>query len=367
MGIKIKTILVTGGCGFIGSAFIRYVLDHTGYGIINVDKITYAARPISLSEYVDNPRYSFHKVDICDISKVAGVAKDVDYIVHFAAETHVDRSIGVWENKNAEKERWGSQLDPFINTNMIGTQALLELTRQNMFSTKTMLEVAKGNLRIKKFVQISTDEVYGPSNERCPEDSKFNARNPYAATKVGGEALANSYYHTFGVPICITRSCNNFGPWQGSEKFIPVATLSALSDTPIPIYGTGENVRDWIHVEDNVRAVLLVMEQGEPGEAYNIPADNFRTNLEMASLILESLGKPQSLIKLVQDRPGHDSKYAMTGSKISERCGWSTRMSLEGAIEKTVEFYMEHEEYFKDEQKRAGVEERVKSLLKDAK
>jgi len=232
-----------------------------------------------------------------------------------------------------------------------------------MFSTKVMLEAVKGNPQIKKFIQISTDEVYGSSNFKCPEDNKFNPKNPYAATKVGGEALANAYFHTFKVPVCITRSCNNFGSWQGSEKFIPVVILSALNDSPVPIYGTGKNVRDWIHVEDNVKAILAVMEKGKLGEAYNIPAGNFRTNTEIAKMILSILGKPETLIKFVKDRPGHDFKYAMTGNKIFEDCGWKPKISLEDAIERTVKFYKENEVYFRQEQKVASVDKRIASLL----
>lgn len=369
--IKDKTLLVTGGAGFIGSAFIKYVLKNTDYNILNVDKITYAARPESLNEINSNPeykrRYRFVKIDICDFIALRELFKDVDYVIHFAAETHVDRSIGAWESKQAEKERWRSQDNVFINTNMIGTQALLELTRKNVIATKNMLEAMKMTPLVKKFIQISTDEVYGSTDKPCPEDSKFDPRNPYSATKVGSEALTNAYFHTFGVPVCITRSCNNYGPWQGSEKFIPVAILSALADTPIPIYGSGKNVRDWIHVEDNVRAIIAVMEEGKSGEAYNIPAGNFRTNIEIAEIILELLGKSKDLIKFVKDRPGHDFKYAMTGSKILKDCGWMAEIPLRDGIERTIEFYKEHEKYFKQEQKTSGVEERVKSLLKDAK
>lgn len=365
--MKQSKILVTGGCGFMGNTFIKYVLKNTDYNILNVDKITYAARPESLNEINANPeykkRYKLAEIDICDFMALIELFKNVDYVIHFAAETHVDRSIGAWEGKQAEKKRWGRQDEVFINTNLIGTQALLELTRKNMFTTKTMLEATKTTLCIKKFIQVSTDEVYGPTDNPCRENSMFNPRNPYSATKVGAEALVNAYFHTFGVPVCITRSCNNYGLWQGSEKFIPVAILSALADKSIPIYGSGKNIRDWIFVEDNAKALLSVMEKGRVGEAYNIPADIMKTNIEIAKTILKILGKPESLIKFVKDRPGHDFKYSMTGDKIKADCGWAAETSLEEGLEKTIKFYKKHEEHFKEEQKQSGVLDRINALL----
>lgn len=362
-----KGILVTGGYGFIGSNFIRYVLENTDYNILNIDKITYAAHPESLNEINANPeyrkRYKLAKIDICDFMSLIELFEDIDYVIHFAAETHVDRSIGAWEDKQAEEKRWGKQDEVFINTNMIGTQALLELTRKNMFTTRTMLEATKATPYVKKFIQVSTDEVYGPTDNPCSEDSMFNPRNPYSATKVGAEALVNAYFHTFKVPVCITRSCNNYGLWQGSEKFIPVAILSALINKSIPIYGSGKNVRDWIFVEDNVKAIFAVMERGKIGEAYNIPAGIMRTNIEIAQTVLNILGKPHSLIKFVKDRPGHDFKYSMTGNKINIDCGWKAETSLEEGLEKTINFYKEHEKHFREEQKRSGVADRVNALL----
>jgi len=361
-----KKILVTGGCGFIGSAFIKYVLKNTDYNILNVDKITYSARPESLNEIKFTDRYELVEIDICDVNKMAPNFQGIDYVVHFAAETHVDRSIGAWEeSKQAEENRWGKQNEVFINTNMIGTQALLELTRKNMFTTKTMLEAVKATPSIKKFIHISTDEVYGPTDKPCSENSVFNPRNPYSATKAGAEALVNAYFHTFGVPVCITRSCNVYGFWQGSEKFIPVAILSALANKSIPIYGSGKNVRDWIFVEDNVKAILAVMEKGKIGEAYNISADIMRTNIEIAKTVLNILGKPHGLIKFVKDRPGHDFKYCMTGNKIKTGCDWTAETSLEKGLEKTIKFYREHEEHFRQEQEQSGVKDRINALLDD--
>lgn len=364
-----KKILVTGGCGFIGSAFIKYILKNTDYNILNVDKITYAARPESLDEINANPeyrkRYKLVKIDICDFMALMELFKNVDYVIHFAAETHVDRSIGTWEGKQAEKKRWGKQDEVFINTNIIGTQALLELTRKNMFTTKTMLEAMKAMVYVKKFIHISTDEVYGPTDDPCSENSMFNPRNPYSATKAGAEALVNAYFHTFEVPVCITRSCNNYGLWQGTEKFIPVAILSALANKSIPVYGSGKNVRDWIFVEDNVKAIFAVMEKGKIGEAYNIPAGIMKTNIEIAKTILKIIGKPDSLIKFVKDRPGHDFKYSMTGDKIKIDCNWAAEISLEEGLEKTIKFYKKHEKHFRQEQEQSGVLDRIKTLLEE--
>lgn len=364
-----KKILVTGGCGFIGSTFIKYVLKNTDYNILNVDKITYSACPESLAEIYTNleynDRYKLARVDICDFMSLIELFEDIDYVIHFAAETHVDRSIGAWEGKQAEDKRWGRQDEVFINTNMIGTQALLELTRKNMFTTKTMLEAVKATPYVKKFIQVSTDEVYGPTDNPCSEDSMFNPRNPYSATKAGAEALVNAYFHTFKVPVCITRSCNNYGLWQGSEKFIPVAILSALANKSIPVYGSGKNVRDWIFVEDNVRAIFAVMEKGKIGEAYNIPAGIMKTNIEIAKAVLNVLDKSENLIKFVKDRPGHDFKYSMTGDKIKIDCDWVAEISLEEGLEKTIKFYKKHEKYFRQEQKRSGVLDRVNALLED--
>ena len=277
--------------------------------------------------------------------------EDVDYVINFAAETHVDRSIGTWESKQTTEERWKqSGENSFIKTNILGTQSLLEAVKSS---------------KIKKFIQISTDEVYGPVEKPSKETDPFNPRNPYAATKAAAECLAIAYFHTFKIPICITRSCNNYGPWQGSEKFIPVTILSALANTPIPIYGTGKNIRDWIFVEDNTAAILAILEKGTPGKFYNIPGENLRTNIELAKLILKLMGKSEKLIRFVKDRPGHDLKYAMDGAKLHSECGWKPKYTLEQGLKIAIDFYKEHEKEFRKDQKRSGVLERIKGLLRE--
>lgn len=344
-----KKILVTGGYGFIGSNFIRYVLDNTDYEVINIDKITYAARPASLLGCASNPKYSFRRLDICDILKIEDMVKNVDYIVHFAAETHVDRSIGAWESKDAENERWQTGQDAFVHTNVLGVQCLLELAKR-----------IKG---LKRFVQVSTDEVYGSVETASLEGDAFNTTNPYSATKGAGELMANAYFHTFGVPVCITRSCNNYGPWQGSEKLIPLTILRALKGEPIPVYGTGKNRRDWIFVEDNARAILATMERGVPGGTYNIPGYNTKSNNELIRMILKVLEKPEKLMAQTKDRPGHDWEYRMNGERIHSEMDWAPRVSLKDGLLKTIEFYRDNAEYFKDEQKQSGVTARVNALL----
>ncbi len=349
-----KTILVTGGYGFIGSNFIKYVLANTDYHIVNIDKKTPQSHPESLSEISSNLKHFSIEADICNIPQkytTQVYLHDVEYIVNFAAETHVDRSIGAWEKGGGEGKRWG--MDEFIHTNIYGVQCLLELARK-----------IKG---FKRFVQISTDEVYGSVKSASFECDQFNTTNPYSATKGGGELMANAYYHTFGVPVSITRSCNNYGIWQGSEKLIPLTILRALEDKPIPVYGTGKNKRDWIHVDDNIRAILAIMENGNDGEAYNIPSYNTMSNNEIIKMILKILRKPESLMVQTQDRPGHDWEYKMNGNRIHVRKGWTPQVPLKYGITKTIAFYKMNAEDFKEEQVRSGVIERVEALLEGAK
>ncbi len=344
-----KGILVTGGYGFIGSSFIRYVLENTDYSIINIDKITPQSHPESIRNLESNTRYVFIKMDICNINTVYRKFHNIDYIVNFAAETHVDRSIGTWEKKSLREERWQTGQDEFIHTNVLGVQRMLEFAKK-----------IKG---LKRFVQISTDEVYGSVEAASFEKDAFNTTNPYSATKGAGELMANAHFHTFGVPMCITRSCNNYGVWQGSEKLIPLTILRALENKPIPIYGTGKNKRDWVFVEDNVRAVLAVMKRGIAGEVYNIPGYNTKSNNELIKMILECMGKPEELMVTTRDRPGHDWEYRMDGERIHCVMGWTPQVTLKDGILKTIEFYRDNAEYFKEEQKRNGVLDRVNALL----
>jgi len=344
-----KGILVTGGYGFIGSNFIRYVLENTDYGIINIDKITPQSHPESLHELELNVRYLFIEMDICDADTVYHMLHNIDYIVNFAAETHVDRSIGAWEKKSTQKDRWQTGRDDFIHTNVLGVQRMLELAKR-----------IKG---LKRFVQISTDEVYGSVEMASFEEDAFNTTNPYSATKGAGELMANAYFHTFGMPVCVTRSCNNYGAWQGSEKLIPLTILRALEDKSMPVYGSGKNKRDWIFVEDNIRAILAVMERGVAGKAYNIPGYNTKSNNEIIKIILKALGKPEELMVTTRDRPGHDWEYRMDGEWIRCEMGWSPQVTLEDGLLKTIDFYRHNAEYFKEEQKRSGVLDRINVLL----
>lgn len=344
-----KGIVVTGGYGFIGSAFIRYMLENTDYSVINIDKITPQSHPESIANLELSARYLFIEMDICNVSTVYDKFHNVDYIINFAAETHVDRSIGAWEKKDSKEERWQAKQDEFIHTNILGVQC--------------MLEFAKKITGLKRFVQISTDEVYGSVEATSFEKDAFNTTNPYSATKGAGELMANAYFYTFGVPVCITRSCNNYGIWQGSEKLIPLTILRALEDKPIPVYGTGNNKRDWIFVEDNIRAILAIMEHGVDGEAYNIPGYNTRSNNELIKMILKALGKPKELMVMTRDRPGHDWEYRMDGERIRLVTDWAPKVTLEDGMLKTIEFYIDNADYFKEEQKRIGVLDRVNALL----
>ncbi len=312
---EIMRILVTGGMGFIGSNFIRHTLQkHENYEIINYDKLTYAGNPDNLKDIENNQRYKFIKGDICDNVLIHESVKDVDAIVNFAAETHVDRSI-----KDA---------GDFITTNVYGTHVLLEATRKH---------------DIKTYLHISTDEVYGSIEENSfKETDILYPSNPYSASKAGADLLVLSYYNTYGLQGKITRSSNNFGPYQYPEKLIPSFILKALGDEKLPIYGTGENVRDWIYVEDNCRALDAVLHDGKPGEIYNIGASNEKTNIEITKMILDKLEKPESLITYVEDRAGHDFRYSLDSTKV-RNLGWQPKYEFGKGMEKTISWYVENE------------------------
>ena len=287
-----RQILVTGGCGFIGSNFIRHMLSKYPYHIINFDKLTYAGNLENLKEIEDDPRYTFIKGDIADKNDVAPVfEREIEAVINFAAESHVDRSI----------------LDPdaFVKTNISGAFTLLEQARQ------------KG---VKRFIQISTDEVYGSLGKegKFREDTPLSPNSPYSASKTSADLLAMAYYKTYGTPVVVTRCSNNYGPYQFPEKLIPLIISNALHDKELPVYGDGMNVRDWIHVTDHCEAIDVVLHKGEPGNVYNVGGENERANIEIVKLILNILGKPESLIRYVKDRPGHDRRYAIDSTKIKE-------------------------------------------------
>lgn len=315
-------VLVTGGAGFIGSNFIRYILQkHPEYHIVNLDKLTYAGNLDNLSDIEDNSHYQFVKGDICDSDLVNRIVEDgVDAVVHFAAESHVDRSI----------------YDPtvFVTTNVLGTLVLLQ----------SALE-----FKISRFIQISTDEVYGSLSPEgsSTESSPLLPTSPYSASKASADLMVCSYHATFGLPAIITRSANNYGPYQFPEKLIPLFITNALTDRNLPVYGDGLYVRDWIFVEDHCRALDMVLHRGRVGEIYNIGGGNERINLEITRLILRKLNKPDSLVKHVKDRPAHDRRYSLDCSKIGVELGWRPETAFEEGIARTVEWYASHPSWWR--------------------
>lgn len=314
-------ILVTGGAGFIGSNFVRYLLQtYDTYRITNIDALTYAGNLESLSDVADHPNYAFSRIDITEAAGIDALlsAHPVDVLVHFAAESHVDRSI----------------LNPaaFVRTNVLGTQVLLEAARRH---------------GVQKFVHISTDEVYGTlgSTGYFSEETPLQPNSPYSASKAAADLLVRAYYETYGMNVNITRCSNNYGPYQFPEKLIPLMILNALAEKPLPIYGDGQNVRDWLHVEDHCRAIDLVLHKGQSGAVYNVGGHNERTNLEIVKLILQELGKPESLIQFVTDRPGHDRRYAIDPTKITNELGWQPKYTFETGIRETMQWYLTHQEW----------------------
>lgn len=316
-------ILVTGGCGFIGSNFIRYALKNSDYEIVNLDKLTYAGNLKNLVDVQNDPRYKFYKGDICNFELVSFIIEKekVDSIINFAAESHVDRSI------------LSSQ--EFIRTNVTGTNVLLEVTRL---------------YQLKKFLQISTDEVYGSLGPegKFTEETPLSPNSPYSASKASADLLVKAFHHTYGVPALITRCSNNYGPYQFPEKLIPLMIINTLSNKPLPVYGDGMNVRDWIYVEDHCEAILKVFEKGRIGEVYNIGAENEKPNIEIVKLILKELRKDESLITYVKDRPGHDRRYAIDATKIKTELGWKPSHTFETAIKETINWYIQNQSWWKE-------------------
>ena len=311
-----ESLLVTGGAGFIGSNFVHHVLAKYPECKVTVyDKLTYAGNLDNLRDIADDPRYSFVRGDICDGALVEQVVQEhkIDSIVNFAAETHVDRSI----------------LEPgsFIHTDVYGTHVLLEAVRK---------------LGLRRMVHVSTDEVYGSVTEGSSVETDILLPNsPYSASKAGGDLMCRAFHVTYGVPVVVTRGSNNFGPHQYPEKVIPLFITNALDNKPLPLYGDGLNVRDWIYVLDHCEAIDLMLLEGQDGEIYNVGGDRELTNLELTETILDMMGKPRSLIQLVEDRPGHDRRYSLDSSKIHE-VGWRPRRRFEEALERTVRWYTEN-------------------------
>jgi dTDP-glucose 4,6-dehydratase len=309
-----KSILITGGAGFIGSNLVRLAIERfPSHRIVNFDKLTYAGNLENLAGLESHPRYEFIRGDIAVESDVArAFERDVEGVFHLAAESHVDRSI-----QNAS---------PFVTTNVVGTQWLLDVARAK---------------RIQKFVHVSTDEVYGSlgSSGFFTENTPLSANSPYSASKAGSDLLVRASFHTHGFPACITRCSNNYGPYQFPEKLIPLLISNALEDKPIPVYGDGKNVRDWLYVEDHCDALIRVYEAGKPGEVYNIGGNNELENLTLVKTVLSILQKPESLIQFVKDRPGHDRRYAIDASRIRTELGWEPAYRFESAIRKTIDWY----------------------------
>ncbi len=310
-------ILITGGAGFIGSNFVHYELKkHPDYEIIVLDKLTYAGRKENLQDIWN--KITFVKGDITKKEDVQNAIRDCDWIVNFAAETHVDRSI--------------VEAGTFVLTDVLGVYNLLEAARK---------------FNVSRFEQISTDEVYGHIRKGSfKETDRLNPRNPYSASKASAELLCQAYFETYGLPIIITRSSNNYGPYQHLEKLIPKTIIYALLEKPIPVYGTGENVRDWLYVEDNCEAIDLVLHKGKPGESYNIAANQELENIQVVETVLTLTKKPKSLIKFVKDRPGHDLRYSLNTEKI-QKIGWKPRTKFKDGIKKTVEWYEQNTEWWK--------------------
>jgi len=329
------TTIITGGAGFIGSAVVRYLIDNTGHTVVNIDKLTYAGNLESVEPVADNPRYNFEKVDIADTGELERIFNEYkpDAIIHLAAESHVDRSI----DGPAE----------FLQTNIMGTYTILETVRSYLSASGA---AKKDTFRM---VHVSTDEVYGSLGKTgyFTETTPYQPNSPYSASKASADHLARAWHHTFGLPVITTNCSNNYGPYQFPEKLIPVVILNALQGKQIPVYGTGDNVRDWLYVDDHVRGLITVLEKGESGETYNIGGSAEMTNIEIVRKICAVLdelvhepaaGKHEDLITFVKDRPGHDKRYAIDATKIQNTLDWKPEETFETGIRKTVRWYLDN-------------------------
>lgn len=328
-------LLITGGAGFIGSNFIHYILkkyparnaSHSDagepdYQVVNLDALTYAGNLENLKDIENDPRYKFVKGDICDKELVDSLVKDCDAIVHFAAESHVDRSILDAEN--------------FVRTNVLGTYNLLEAAKKN---------------RNKRFHHVSTDEVFGalkPDEPKFDEKTPYNPRSPYSASKAASDHLVNAYFHTYGLPITISNCSNNYGPYMFPEKVIPLFITNLMEGKKLPVYGDGMQVRDWLFVEDHCEAIDLILHSGKIGETYCVGGNAEKPNLEITKKIIELMGKDESFIEYVKDRPGHDRRYAIDFSKIKNELDWEPKVNFEEGLKKTIEWYKNNENWWKN-------------------
>lgn len=333
-----KTLVITGGAGFIGSALIRHLINASDYRVVNVDKLTYAGNLESLSKVESHPNYHFVQADICDAGAMESVFQQYqpDGIMHLAAESHVDRSID-------------GPAD-FVETNLVGTYTLLEAAR------KFWSDLDSKKAQAFRFHHISTDEVYGSLGETglFREDTAYQPNSPYSATKAGSDHLVRAWHHTYGLPVVMTNCSNNYGPYQFPEKLIPLMINNALEGKPLPVYGNGQNIRDWLYVDDHVKALQLILEQGAVGQSYNIGGFNEHTNLDVVHQLCEALDellpdspyKPhKQLIEFVSDRPGHDQRYAIDASKIHDELGWQPEETFASGLKKTVEWYITNREW----------------------
>lgn len=323
-------LLITGGCGFIGSNFIRHISNkYPEYEITNLDALTYAGNPDNLSDIKTDSSYRFVKGNIEDINLVKGLVSEADCVIHFAAESHVDRSI--------------MDAQPFLMTNVIGTNALLNASK---------------GAGAKRFIHISTDEVYGTLGDEgiFTEDTPLRPNSPYAASKASGDMLVRAYHETYGFPAIIVRPSNNYGPYQFPEKFIPLMITNLMDNEPIPVYGEGRNVRDWLFVEDNCRAIDMILHEGQDGEVYNVGGSAEMRNMDIVKKVLKVMGKDDSFITFVKDRPGHDYRYALDNSKIIRELGWRPSVDIDKLIMKTISWYKDNEWWWRPLKKRLSSE-----------
>lgn len=333
-----KTILITGGAGFIGSNFVKHMLKkHPDYKIINVDALTYAGNLENLKDIAEKDNYSFIKADIRDREKIEEIftTHDVTYVVNFAAESHVDRSI--------------EEPEVFLTTNVIGTQILLDVAKKHWKINPTD-KYCKEYIPGVKFLQVSTDEVYGALGKTgmFTETMPLMPNNPYSASKASADLIVRAYHETYGMPVNITRCSNNYGPYQFPEKLIPLMINNCLKEKDLPVYGDGMQIRDWLHVSDHCSAIDTVLHKGAEGEVYNIGGNNEKANIEIVKLIIKTLGKSESLIKYVKDRPGHDRRYAIDNTKITTQLGWKPAYTFEQGMKETIEWYINNTEWIEN-------------------
>jgi dTDP-glucose 4,6-dehydratase len=333
-----KTILITGGAGFIGSNFVKLMLEkHTEYKIINIDALTYAGNLENLKDIDGNPNYEFIKVDIRDRDKIEEIFKnnDITSVVNFAAESHVDRSI--------------EEPEVFLTTNIIGTQVLLD-TAKKYWKLNSSDKYCKEYKPGVKFLQVSTDEVYGALGETgmFVETMPLMPNSPYSASKASADMIVRAYNETFGMPVNITRCSNNYGPYQFPEKLIPLMINNCLKEKDLPVYGDGRQVRDWLHVSDHCSAIDTVLHKGKDGEVYNIGGNNEKANISIVKLIIGTLGKTEDLIKYVKDRPGHDRRYAIDNTKITTELGWEPAYTFEQGMKETIQWYLDNTEWIEN-------------------